>query len=138
MTRFICVTIASSGLVTTITNASGACCLIAAPTWFITPALIFSRSSRLIPGLRGDPEVTTMQSAPSMIFMSVVPVTSDVDAQHRRRLEHVERLALGQAVDNVEEHDIAQSAQEAQMGTGGADVAGANKGDFSTLDHTLP
>ena len=47
-------------------------------------------------------------------------------------------LPCGQAVDDVEERDIAQPAQKAQVGTGGADVAGADKGDFSTLDHTLP
>jgi hypothetical protein len=44
---------------------------------------------------------------------------------------------LRQAVDDVEERDIAQPAQKAQVGTGGADVAGTDKSDFSTLDHTF-
>ena len=53
-----------------------------------------------------------------------------VDAQHRGGLEHVERLALRQAVDDVEERDIAQPAQKTQVGTGGADIASANDGDL--------
>ena len=46
---------ASSGLVMQITKAPGACALIPSPTAFITFRLMPSRSSRLIPGLRGTP-----------------------------------------------------------------------------------
>ena len=59
-------TIASSGLVMQITNAFGAYFLMPAPTWPITLRLISSRSSRLIPGLRGIPAVTITTSAPLM------------------------------------------------------------------------
>ena len=48
-------TIASSGLVMQITKAFGALALMPSPTAFITFRLMPSRSSRLIPGLRGDP-----------------------------------------------------------------------------------
>ena len=47
-------TIASSGLVMQMTKASGACFLMPSPTAFITFKLMPSRSSRLMPGLRGD------------------------------------------------------------------------------------
>ena len=59
-------TIASSGLVMQITKASGALRLMPSPTAFITLRLMPSRSSRLIPGLRGTPAVTMQTSAPAM------------------------------------------------------------------------
>jgi hypothetical protein len=58
-----------------------------------------------------------------------------VDAEDRRRLQHVERLPLRQAVDNVVEDDIAEAAQKAQMGTGGADITGADERDFFSHCH---
>ena len=48
------------------TKAPGAYSRMPAPTWFITLVLIESRSSRLMPGLRGTPAVTITTSAPSM------------------------------------------------------------------------
>ena len=59
-------TMASSGLVTTMTKALGAYFLMPAPAWSITLMLMLSRSSRLMPGLRGTPAVMMMTSAPSM------------------------------------------------------------------------
>ena len=59
-------TIASSGLVMQITKASGALALMPSPTAFITLKLMPSRSSRLMPGLRGTPAVTMITSAPAM------------------------------------------------------------------------
>ena len=46
-------TIASSGLLTTMTMASGLVCLISWATEPTILALVWSRSSRLMPGLRG-------------------------------------------------------------------------------------
>ena len=57
-------TIASSGLVTQMTKASPAYFLMPAPTCSMTLRLISRRSSRLMPGLRGTPAVTTITSAP--------------------------------------------------------------------------
>ena len=59
-------TIASSGLVMQMTKASGALSRMPSPTAFITFRLMLSRSSRLIPGLRATPAVTTITSAPRM------------------------------------------------------------------------
>jgi hypothetical protein len=44
----------------------GACFLMPSPTAFITFRLMPSRSSRLMPGLRGTPAVTMQTSAPAM------------------------------------------------------------------------
>ena len=59
-------TMASSGLVMQMTKALGAYFLMPAPTCSITLRLISSRSSRLMPGLRGTPAVTMTTSAPLM------------------------------------------------------------------------
>ena len=59
-------TIASSGLVMQMTKASGAYVLMPAPTASITLRLMPSRSSRLMPGLRGTPAVTMTTSAPAI------------------------------------------------------------------------
>ena len=59
-------TMASSGLVMQMTNASGACALMPSPTAFITFRLMPSRSSRLMPGFLGTPAVTMQTSAPAM------------------------------------------------------------------------
>ena len=59
-------TIASSGLVMQMTKASGACAAMPSPTDFITLRLMPSRSSRLMPGLRGTPAVTMQTSAPAI------------------------------------------------------------------------
>ncbi len=57
-------TMASSGLVMQMTKAFGAYFLMPAPTCSITLRLVASRSSRLMPGLRGMPAVTMQTSAP--------------------------------------------------------------------------
>ena len=59
-------TMASSGLVMQMTKASGAWSLMPLPTDFMTLRLMPSRSSRLMPGLRGTPAVTMTTSAPAM------------------------------------------------------------------------
>ena len=59
-------TIASSGLVMQMTKALGAYFFMPAPTCSITLRLMPSRSSRLMPGLRGTPAVTMQTSAPSI------------------------------------------------------------------------
>ncbi len=59
-------TMASSGLVMQMTKAFGAFALRPAPTAAMTFRLTPSRSSRLIPGLRGTPAVTMTTSAPAI------------------------------------------------------------------------
>ena len=58
--------IASSGLVTTIRTASGDCEADASTTALTMPAFFASRSSRLMPGWRANPEVTTITSEPAV------------------------------------------------------------------------
>jgi hypothetical protein len=59
-------TMASSGLVMQMTKAFGAWALMPSPTAFMTFRLIETRSSRLMPSLRGTPAVTMQTSAPAM------------------------------------------------------------------------
>ena len=68
------VTIASSGFVRTITKAFGAFALMPPATSEMIFALMPSRSSRLMPGLRATPEVTMQTSAPAMSSILFVPV----------------------------------------------------------------
>ena len=65
--------ITSSGLVTTTTTASGAWRAMAWAAFWAMPTLIFSRSMRSMPGLRGTPAVSTTTSAPAMAAKSVAP-----------------------------------------------------------------
>ena len=58
--------IASSGLVTMIRIASGECLAACSTTARTIPAFLASRSSRLIPGWRASPEVTTTMSDPAV------------------------------------------------------------------------
>ncbi len=50
-----------------------------------------------------------------------------VEAFDRARLREVERLALGQALDDVEEHDIAKLFQADQSRERAADLAAADE-----------
>jgi hypothetical protein len=60
-------TMASSGLDTRITMLSGAYFLMFSLTDLTIFTLVPMRSSRLMPGLRGMPAVTTTTSEPSML-----------------------------------------------------------------------
>ncbi len=57
---------ASKGLLTTITIASGLLWRISSETAATMRALVFKRSSRLMPGLRGMPAVITTTSLPTV------------------------------------------------------------------------
>jgi hypothetical protein len=58
--------IASSGFVTMIRIASGECFAASLTTARTIPAFFASRSSRLIPGCRARPDVTTTMSDPAV------------------------------------------------------------------------
>jgi hypothetical protein len=58
--------IASRGLVTTMRMLSGECLAACSTTLRTIPAFFDSRSSRLIPGCRARPDVTTMMSEPAV------------------------------------------------------------------------
>ena len=125
-------TMASSGLVMQITKAFGAYFLMPAPTWSMTLRLMPSRSSRLMPGLRGTPAVTMHTSAPSMRLVGVGAGELGVETIDRRRLGDVERLALRDAFGDVEQHDVAELLQADEMGQRAADLAGADQRNLVT------
>ena len=58
--------IASSGFVTMMRIAFGECFAACSTTALTIPAFLASRSSRLIPGWRARPEVTTTMSEPAV------------------------------------------------------------------------
>ena len=58
--------IASSGFVTMMRIAAGECLAACSTTARTIPAFFASRSSRLIPGWRASPEVTTTMSEPAV------------------------------------------------------------------------
>ena len=64
VTVFATQVMVSSGFATMIRMASGEAFLISSATGFTMAMFFFSRSSRLSPGLRGMPEVTTTTSEP--------------------------------------------------------------------------
>ena len=53
-----------------------------------------------------------------------------VEAVHGTGLGQIQRLALGQAFGDVEDHHIAQFLQRHQMGQRAADLSAADKSDF--------
>ena len=59
-----------------------------------------------------------------------MPVTRASWPDDRCRLGEVECLALGQPLDDVDEDDVGQTGLGDPLGGGGADVAGADDGDF--------
>ena len=98
-----------------------------APTCSITLRLMPSRSSRLMPGLRGTPAVTMQTSAPSMRLVGIGAGELGVEAVDRRGLREVERLALRHALGDVEHHDVAEFFQADQMGQRAADLTRADQ-----------
>ena len=98
-----------------------------APTIF---SFVVTRSSRLIPGLRGSPAVITTTSEPAL---SVVAVRADdvrLVAEHGAGLVDVERLALREALLDVDEHDVGVVAARELLRAGRADVARADDRDL--------
>ena len=54
-----------------------------------------------------------------------------VEALHRAALGEVQRLALGHAFDDVEEHDVAKILERGEVGERAADVARADQRDLA-------
>ena len=140
-------TIASSGLATLITKAFGQCAFMFAATSFMILRLTSSRSSRLMPGLRGTPAVMITTSLPG----DVLPVGGAGDAAvvavHRRELVDVQRLALHQALGrgDVVEHHVAELLLHREQRQVAADLPAADESDLllacpwsrSRLSHVL-
>jgi hypothetical protein len=89
-------------------------------------ALVFSRSSRLIPGLRAMPAVTMKIPGAGGLLVAVGADHPAVEALDRRRLPLVEPLALRDPLHDVDQHDLAGELLLRQpLRGGGADVPGA-------------
>ena len=54
-----------------------------------------------------------------------------IEALHRAALGEVERLALGHAFDDVEEHDVAKILERGEVGERAADIARADQRDLA-------
>ena len=61
-----------------------------------------------------------------------MPVDLGVEAFDRRGFGEVERLALRDAFDDVEQHDVAQFLQADEVGERAADLAGADQRNLVT------
>jgi hypothetical protein len=70
---------ASSGLATGTTIALGQCCTRFGAMLFMISKLSRTRSSRLMPGLRGLPEVITTMSEPAADPQSLPPIRRESD-----------------------------------------------------------
>ena len=70
------------------------------------------------------------RSEPAIACVVVRARDLRVGAGQRRPLREVERLALRQALDDVEEHDVAELAIGERLGEHAADVAAADESDL--------
>ena len=61
-----------------------------------------------------------------------MPDDRGVEALDRPRLEQVERLALRHALDDVEEHDVAEALEQRQVRQRAADHAGTDHRDLAS------
>ncbi|KFB73988.1 MAG: hypothetical protein AW09_000740 [Candidatus Accumulibacter phosphatis] len=116
----------------TMTKASGQRCLMFSPTETITLVLTLIKSSRLMPGLRDarlarhagrdDNHVGTVDG-------SVIAAAGQgaVEALDRPSLGEVERLALGDAVGDIEQRNVAQLLDAGEQGERTANLTGADK-----------
>ncbi len=125
-------TMASSGLVMQITKALDAYFLMPEPTCPITFRLISSRSSRLMPGLRGTPAVTMQTSHALDRLVGIGADDLGVEIVDRRGFRDVERLALRDALHDVEHHDVAELFEADEVGERTADLAGTDQRNLIT------
>ena len=122
--------IASSGLVTTIRIALGECGrgLLgdAADDARVLGEQVVAAHARLAREARGDDDDVGARG------LGVVVRAGDprVVADHRRRLGEIEGLALGQPLDDVDEHDVGEAGLGDPLRRGRPDVPGADDRDL--------
>ena len=83
-----------------------------------------------MPGLAGEARRHDDDVGAGGVGVVVRADDAGVVADDRRRLGEVEALALGQALDDVDEDDVGEAGLGDPLGGGGADVAGADDGDL--------
>ena len=125
-------TMASSGLVMQMTKALGAYFLMPEPTCSITLRLMPRRSSRLMPGLRGTPAVTMHDRRAVDRLIGIGADQLRVEAVDRRGLREVERLALRDALGDVEQRDVAELLETDEVSERAADLAGSDQCNLGT------
>jgi hypothetical protein len=82
------------------------------------------------PGLAGDPARDHHDVAARSLLVAVGAGDLAVVPDHGARFEDVQRLALGQALDDVDQDDVGVVTLGETLGQGGADVARADDGDL--------
>ena len=152
MTRFfgkpvaswVSAVISSSGLETTMTTASGACLATFSATSRTILALVSMQVHPAHAGLArqagGDDD--DVGAVDGLVAVAARPSTPDdlgLEALDRPRLVHVQREALGLALDDVGEHDGLEDVVLGQpLRGGGAVEAGADDGDLALPGLHLP
>ena len=122
--------IASSGFETTMRIASGVCAITFSVTSFTIFSFVATRSSRDMPGERGSPAVIDDDRRAGRLLVAVRADDVRLVAEHRAHLVDVERLALRQALLDVDEDDVRVVARGEHLRARRADVAGADDGDL--------
>ena len=90
-----------------------------------------------MPGLRGMPAVTMIDVGALDRFVGLRAGIAHVEAIDRRGLGDVERLAVGDALLDVEEDDVAELFQSDEMSERATDLTGADERDLPTA-HEMP
>ncbi len=120
----------SSGLLTTMTMAWGGVLLDvvghAADDLGVFQEKIVAAHAGLAGQAAGDDD----DVGPGVVGRVVGPLHVAVEAFEAGRLEHVERLALGHAFDDVVQDDVAQFLFGQALRGGGADKSGSDDGDL--------
>ena len=106
-------------------SAFGQCCTRFGAMLFMISKLSRTRSSRLMPGLRGLPEVMTTMSEPAAALQSCAADHARVRSDDRTRLVDVERDARGLLLGDVDDDDVGQLLLRDRASHRHADVAGA-------------
>ena len=92
-----------------------------------------------MPGFRARPAVSTTTSAPASASSAVEPVYPGAEPEDRSRFLDVERLALGQAVHDIDQDDLPREVHFREaLCERSADIPGPEYGDLSQTGHGHP
>ena len=122
--------IASSGLVTMIRIASGECLAGLLHDGPDDPGVLGQQVVAAHPRLAGQPRGDDDDVRPGGVRVVVRAGDPGVVADDRGGLGQVERLALRQPLDDVDQDDVGQAGLGDPLGGRRADVAGADDGDL--------
>ena len=127
---------ASRGFETTTRIASGERSTASRVTDPTICSLVVTRSSRLMPGLRGQAGGDHDDVGARGLVVVVGSPQVRLVAEHGPRLVQVERLPLRQSFLDVDEDDVGVVAPRDLLGRSRADVAGADDRDLSPQTRT--